>query len=151
MLALVPITTPSLNFVGDVAHSLLRDGTSAFAASALATTLLHPLDTLKSRLQSDAYAVRPSTVELPEPPAVATSDAAKAAFKDVANAGSESSSPKRGAARGDAPRGVKRRVASWLSDAVCDAPQRQRSTAIRSTPFIAFDDKVSSQTCARYR
>ena len=57
MLALVPITTPSLNFVGDVAHSLLRDGTSAFAASALATTLLHPLDTLKTRIQSQRYRV----------------------------------------------------------------------------------------------
>ena len=57
MLALVPITTPTLNFVGDVAHSLLRDGTSAFAASALATTLLHPLDTLKTRIQSQRYRV----------------------------------------------------------------------------------------------
>ena len=57
MLALVPTTTPSLNFVGDVAHSLLRDGTSAFAASALATTLLHPLDTLKTRIQSQRYRV----------------------------------------------------------------------------------------------
>ena len=57
MLTLVPITTPALNFVGDVAHSLLRDGTSAFAASALATTLLHPLDTLKTRIQSQRYRV----------------------------------------------------------------------------------------------
>ena len=57
MLALVPVTTPALNFVGDVAHSLLRDGTSAFAASALATTLLHPLDTLKTRIQSQRYRV----------------------------------------------------------------------------------------------
>lgn len=57
MLTLIPITTPSLNFVGDVAHSLLRDGTSAFAASALATTLLHPLDTLKTRIQSQRYRV----------------------------------------------------------------------------------------------
>ena len=36
---------------------LLRNGLAAFGASATATMLLHPLDTLKTRLQSDAYAV----------------------------------------------------------------------------------------------
>ena len=38
---------------------LLRDGLAAFAASALATALLHPLDTVKCRLQSGAYTVEP--------------------------------------------------------------------------------------------
>lgn len=39
--------------------NLLRDGSAAFAASALATALLHPLDTIKCRLQSGAYTVEP--------------------------------------------------------------------------------------------
>ena len=39
--------------------NLLRDGGAAFAASALATALLHPLDTIKCRLQSGAYTVEP--------------------------------------------------------------------------------------------
>lgn len=37
----------------------MRDGVSAFSASALATALLHPLDTVKCRLQSGAYTVEP--------------------------------------------------------------------------------------------
>ena len=37
----------------------MRDGISAFSASALATALLHPLDTVKCRLQSGAYPVEP--------------------------------------------------------------------------------------------
>ena len=39
--------------------NLLRDGIAAFAASAIATALLHPLDTIKCRLQSGAYTVEP--------------------------------------------------------------------------------------------
>ena len=39
--------------------NLIRDGSAAFAASALATALLHPLDTVKCRLQSGAYTVEP--------------------------------------------------------------------------------------------
>ena len=39
--------------------NLIRDGSAAFAASALATALLHPLDTIKCRLQSGAYTVEP--------------------------------------------------------------------------------------------
>jgi len=38
-------------------NALLRDGASAFVASALATAMLHPLDTVKCRLQSSAYTV----------------------------------------------------------------------------------------------
>ena len=40
---------------------LLRNGAAAFAASACATCVLHPIDTLKTRLQSDAYAVSKGT------------------------------------------------------------------------------------------
>jgi hypothetical protein len=40
-------------------NNLLRDGIAAFAASAIATALLHPLDTIKCRLQSGAYTVEP--------------------------------------------------------------------------------------------
>ena len=43
--------------LGGAGYELLRNGLAAFAASAVATSLLHPLDTLKTRLQSDAYPV----------------------------------------------------------------------------------------------
>ena len=42
---------------GGAACSLALNAKAAFAASALATALLHPIDTLKTRLQSDAYTV----------------------------------------------------------------------------------------------
>ncbi len=38
-----------------ISHDALISLESAFAASALATTLLHPIDTIKSRLQSDSF------------------------------------------------------------------------------------------------
>lgn len=37
-------------------HSMFGDGVCAFAASGLSTCLLHPIDTIKTRLQSPAYA-----------------------------------------------------------------------------------------------
>ena len=46
---------PRCTMLGGAGYELLRNGLAAFAASAVATSLLHPLDTLKTRLQSDAY------------------------------------------------------------------------------------------------
>ena len=46
--------------VAVVECEMMRNGLAAFAASATATVPLHPLDTLKVRLQSDAYSVRPA-------------------------------------------------------------------------------------------
>jgi hypothetical protein len=37
-------------------HSMFGDAVCAFAASGLSTCLLHPIDTIKTRLQSPAYA-----------------------------------------------------------------------------------------------
>ena len=48
---------PRCTMLGGAGYELLRNGLAAFAASAVATSLLHPLDTLKTRLQSDAYPV----------------------------------------------------------------------------------------------
>lgn len=47
------------DIIGLEGSNLLRDGLAAFAASAVATMLLHPLDTIKCRLQSGAYTVEP--------------------------------------------------------------------------------------------
>jgi len=54
---------------GVSASLMLHNGEAAFAASAVATAVLHPLDTIKSRLQSDAYRSSGSnTAALPFPP-----------------------------------------------------------------------------------
>ena len=49
-----------------IAHgsSLIINAEAAFAASALATVMLHPLDTIKCRLQSDAYTLKPPVASL---------------------------------------------------------------------------------------
>ncbi|EOD31858.1 hypothetical protein EMIHUDRAFT_112543 [Emiliania huxleyi CCMP1516] len=50
----------SLTLIDDGGCSLALNAKAAFAASAMATALLHPIDTLKTRLQSDAYTVSPA-------------------------------------------------------------------------------------------
>ena len=50
----------ALTLIDDGGCSLALNAKAAFAASAMATALLHPIDTLKTRLQSDAYTVSPA-------------------------------------------------------------------------------------------
>ena len=50
----------ALTLVDDGGCSLALNAKAAFAASAMATALLHPIDTLKTRLQSGAYTVSPA-------------------------------------------------------------------------------------------
>jgi len=53
---------------GVSASLMLHNGEAAFAASAVATAVLHPLDTIKSRLQSDAYRSSGSNIAALVPP-----------------------------------------------------------------------------------
>ena len=55
-----PVRTLKMRAAGTVVmlseHSVLGDGVCAFVASGLSTALLHPIDTIKTRLQSSMYA-----------------------------------------------------------------------------------------------
>jgi len=54
-----PLHAPRVRRLEMLDHTMLHDGLCAFAASGLSTALLHPIDTIKTRLQCPDYSGPP--------------------------------------------------------------------------------------------